>query len=145
MTIGELLKQLRARDIRVWAEGARLRISAPRGALDRELQETLSRLKPELLAWLHEGTPAAESGPALTQVSRDQRLPLSFAQSRLWFLHTMSPEATAYHVCVNMVLRDVDVDALARAVNTVVSRHEVLRTTVDVLDGQPCQRIAATG
>ena len=48
MNVGELLKVLRARDIHVWAEGDGLRVSAPRGALDADLQSAMARLKPEL-------------------------------------------------------------------------------------------------
>jgi amino acid adenylation domain-containing protein len=144
MTVSELLKRLRASDIRVWADGNRLRVSAPRGALDADLQAAITRLKPELLAWLTQEAAMPETAP-LVRVTRDRALPLSSGQSRLWFLNTMNPEAIAYHMVVNALVHHVDIDALRRAVAAVVSRHEILRTTIEVVDGAPCQRIAPPG
>lgn len=52
MNLADLLKQLRERDVRVWADGDRLRMSAPKGALTPELRRSITRLKAELLSWL---------------------------------------------------------------------------------------------
>jgi amino acid adenylation domain-containing protein len=139
MNAGDLLKLLRARDIRVWAEGGRLRVSAPRGALDADLQSAMARLKPELLARLQEGS--SDRGPRLLPASRDRALPLSYGQSRLWFLHQMEPAADAYTLCLNAPLRTVNVEALTHALTELVRRHEILRTTIEVDKGAPRQRV----
>src|SRR5918992_1328169 len=70
--------------------------------------------------------------------------PLSFAQQRLWFLHQMDPSSAAYNMPVAFRLSGpLDVAALGRALGEIVRRHEILRTTFDVLDEQPVQLIAA--
>ncbi len=89
----------------------------------------------------HEGM--AESAP-LTPVSRDQELPLSFGQERLWFLHQLEDASAAYHVPGALHLRGVlDVPALERSLAELWRRHESLRTTFDVVDGSPVQRIGS--
>jgi amino acid adenylation domain-containing protein len=63
-------------------------------------------------------------------------LPASYGQERLWLLHQLDPTSTAYHVAGGVRLRGaLDVDALRRAVNGIVARHEVLRTTFELAGG----------
>lgn len=66
--------------------------------------------------------------------------PLSFAQSRLWFLDRFSPGNPVYNEGRAMRLRGpLDAGALERALNAVVARHEALRTVFHEVDGQPVQ------
>lgn len=72
--------------------------------------------------------------------------PLSFAQQRLWFLHQMDPSNAAYNMPLAFRLSGpLDVDALQWSLDEIVRRHEILRTTFDVLDQEPVQLVAATG
>ncbi|HLJ89058.1 MAG TPA: amino acid adenylation domain-containing protein, partial [Candidatus Angelobacter sp.] len=76
--------------------------------------------------------------------SRPERLPLSFSQKRLWFLNELDPAAgVAYHLPVVLRLHGVlDHGVLRRALDHLVARHEILRTTfVKGDDGQPVQEI----
>jgi amino acid adenylation domain-containing protein len=71
--------------------------------------------------------------------------PLSFAQRRLWFLHRLEP-SSAYNVPLLRRLRGkLDVPALERALNELVARHEMLRTSFGTEDGMPCQLIHPAG
>ncbi|WP_164018189.1 non-ribosomal peptide synthetase [Pyxidicoccus trucidator] len=81
--------------------------------------------------------------PPLVETSREQPLPLSFAQQRLWVLEQLLPGDATYNIPVALGLSGtVDVEALRRAFETVVHRHEVLRTTFAMgADGQPVQVI----
>jgi amino acid adenylation domain-containing protein len=82
--------------------------------------------------------------PAIGLVSRDEPLPLSFAQQRLWFLDQLSPDSAFYNLPAAVRLRgQLDVTALEMAFTEVVRRHESLRTTFDPGDGQPVQIISA--
>jgi amino acid adenylation domain-containing protein len=81
--------------------------------------------------------------PPIERASRDQRLPLSFAQQRLWVLDQMEPNNPLYNLPRPLRLTgELNVDALETAINGVVARHEVLRTTYSSEKGQPFQVIA---
>jgi len=68
--------------------------------------------------------------------------PLSFAQERLWILDRMEPGRTTYFIPIALRLRGLlDTAALERSLNEIVRRHEVLRTTITVVDGRPVQVI----
>ena len=69
--------------------------------------------------------------------------PLSFAQQRLWFIHQLDPESSAYNEAMAVRLQgSLNVEALKHALNVVVERHESLRTSFSVIDGaNPVQLI----
>ncbi|TLW90608.1 amino acid adenylation domain-containing protein [Saccharomonospora piscinae] len=76
-------------------------------------------------------------------VSRQEPLPLSFAQQRLWFLHQYEPDGIEYNASVGLRLAGtLDRGALSHAVTGLVARHEALRTTFDTVDGIGVQRVA---
>jgi amino acid adenylation domain-containing protein/non-ribosomal peptide synthase protein (TIGR01720 family) len=69
--------------------------------------------------------------------------PTSFAQQRLWFLDQLEPGSTAYNLPLSLRLNgELNMAALEAAFNEIVQRHEALRTTFAVVDGQPVQLIA---
>ena len=81
--------------------------------------------------------------PPIERVDRTQPLPLSFAQQRLWFLEQLGEVGNAYHLPWRLRLRgELDAGALRRALERIVARHEVLRTTFSLVQGEPVQRIA---
>ena len=77
---------------------------------------------------------------------RDRRLdppPLSFAQQQLWFLDRLAPSGWFYNESSALHLTHaVDGDALERALNDVVRRHDALRTWFGTVAGEPVQMIA---
>ncbi|HEX6745680.1 MAG TPA: amino acid adenylation domain-containing protein [Longimicrobium sp.] len=71
------------------------------------------------------------------------RNPLSFAQQRLWFLEQLGGAGAAYHLPSALRLTGrLDVAALQRSLDEVVSRHEALRATFLAPDGEPIQIFA---
>jgi amino acid adenylation domain-containing protein len=81
--------------------------------------------------------------PPLLPVSRGRDLPLSFAQQRLWFLDQWEPGNSAYNMPAAFRLTGpLDVKALECSLNEIVRRHESLRTSFSVVDGQPIQVMA---
>ncbi|MFF7163702.1 amino acid adenylation domain-containing protein [Streptomyces sp. NPDC008086] len=73
------------------------------------------------------------------------RLPLSYAQSRMWLLQQLDPASPAYNVCLAIRLRGpLDAPALRTALQGLVDRHEVLRTRYPAAeDGTPEQIVDA--
>src|SRR6266581_329307 len=89
-----------------------------------------------------EGIALSQSEPFARRVKSDA-VPLSFAQQRLWFLHQFDPASPVYNLpsAVRFEGR-LDVEALARTLDQIVSRHESLRTTFANEAGQPVQVVA---
>ena len=80
---------------------------------------------------------------AIARIPRNGPLPLSFAQERLWFLHQLEPDSAAYNIpTVTLIEGKLDLDAMERALNEVVKRHESLRTSFSIMNGHPVQLIA---
>ncbi|WP_010446091.1 condensation domain-containing protein, partial [Pseudomonas asplenii] len=87
---------------------------------------------------------AGSSQPPIVPVSRDQALPLSFAQQRLWFLAQLDGGSAAYHIPAGLRLRgSLDHSALKQALDRIVARHEVLRTTFVQQQGEDVEQCIA--
>ena len=79
----------------------------------------------------------------LPKIDRSGPLPLSFAQYRMWFLAQMGGVGAAYNVPLGVRLRGrLDHTAMKRALDGLVARHEALRTTFKVVNGDVFQTIA---
>ncbi|MCX5045886.1 amino acid adenylation domain-containing protein [Aldersonia sp. NBC_00410] len=80
---------------------------------------------------------------ALVAQPRPERVPLSIAQQRMWFLNRFAPESALYNIPVAVRLSGrLDVDALRSAVADLIERHEVLRTRYPEIDGAGWQVVA---
>src|SRR5207244_2033016 len=74
--------------------------------------------------------------------ARPERLPLSYAQQRLWFLYRMEGPNPTYNIALALRLEgELDRDALEQGLNDVVARHETLRTIFPERDGTAHQHI----
>ncbi|MCP4663471.1 MAG: amino acid adenylation domain-containing protein, partial [bacterium] len=81
--------------------------------------------------------------PPLVPIPRSDRVPLSFAQERLWFLEQLDPGKSRYNVCGAVrLVGPLNVATLQRSLREIVRRHESLRTTFGEVDGVPVQVIA---
>jgi hypothetical protein len=86
--------------------------------------------------------PSAHFRLTLEPVQRQAHLPLSFGQQRLWFLDRLEGGSTEYNLPEALRLKgELDPEALERAINRIVERHESLRTHFAEVDGEPVQMI----
>ncbi|HEX6716237.1 MAG TPA: amino acid adenylation domain-containing protein, partial [Pyrinomonadaceae bacterium] len=77
-------------------------------------------------------------------LSRPELLPLSFAQQRLWFLEQLESAGAAYHIPIIFRLHGLlDMSALQLTINEIVRRHESLRTSFAMVNGEPVQIISS--
>ena len=86
------------------------------------------------------GTEAPPIRPADRGDDGTADLPLTFAQERLWFVDRLEPGSPVYHMPFQYLLRGaLDTDALRRALDEVVRRHEMLRTSLPMtVEAAPC-------
>nr|ABB80392.1 nonribosomal peptide synthetase - polyketide synthase hybrid [Lysobacter lactamgenus] len=89
---------------------------------------------------------AAGQAGAIVASERGAALPLSFSQQRLWFLAQIDGADASYHIPAGLRLRGrLDGAALRRALDTLLDRHEALRTVFATVDGQPQARLLPAG
>ncbi|MEV0356930.1 amino acid adenylation domain-containing protein [Nocardia sp. NPDC050697] len=80
--------------------------------------------------------------PALVARERPERIPLSLAQQRMWFLNRYDPESAVYNVPIAVRLTgELDIAALEAAITDLLRRHEVLRTVYPETAEGPVQRV----
>ncbi|WP_051782661.1 non-ribosomal peptide synthetase [Streptomyces sp. NRRL S-515] len=117
---------------------ARIRTAAGTDCTVRDVFElrTVAALAERLAGRRAAVRPAPSAGP------RPARLPLSYAQARLWFLHRMDGPNATYNIPLALRLRgEPDLAALEAAVHEVTARHEALRTVFAEDAEGPYQRV----
>lgn len=134
MKPAEFLADLLDKGIHIWAEADQICYRGPAGGVTQEIRSNLAQYKMELLAFLRVENQLGEvSVPPIVSIPDKHKIPLSFAQERLWFIDQLRPGSPDYnvpnHVRVTGPLR---ADFLERAVNEFIRRHEILRTTYEM-------------
>lgn len=115
----ELLSFLSEKGIQISATRDQLKIRARRGVLDEEIKSKILENKADLIAHLA------------------SQVVLSFEQERLWFLDQMYPESTVYNTpSVLEISGALDVEALRKSLETIIQRHESLRTIFPTVNGK---------
>jgi hypothetical protein len=122
-----LLAELKDLGIKLRTSGDKLRFTAPTGALTPELRSRLQSSKAEILEYLR---------------SAIRYSPPSSAQRRFWSLQQLNPSATFFNAPFLFRLRGpLDAPLLKRSFDAIVARYEILRTTLQQLDGELTQVI----
>ena len=142
-SVFDLVSELQTRQIKLWVEDRRLRYAAPKGVITDDILKILRSRKTEIIDFLRQLD--SEATTKIQPVRRTGKLSLSFAQRRLWLLHKLDPNTTAYSMPqVFRIKGELNVTALENSLNEVIKRHEVLRTTFRESEGQPEQIIAVS-
>ncbi|NEU77743.1 non-ribosomal peptide synthetase [Nostoc sp. UIC 10630] len=69
--------------------------------------------------------------------------PLTFTQQQLWFINQLQPGTATYNIPVAIHLTGkLSVSVLVRSFNEIIQRHDILRTSFEVVDGEPIQKVA---
>jgi amino acid adenylation domain-containing protein len=111
-----------------------------------ELERRLAELSPTKRASIERAWAADSGAPPAIETVRTipprpsgAPIPMSFAQELLWLLERTSPGHTYNVPRMVRLTGALDVDALQLALDALVARHEVLRTTFSLVDGEPRQ------
>lgn len=144
MNTVEFLSYIRGLDIQIFVEGNRLRCNAPEGTLTPDLRQEIQERKSEIISFLQSSFSINTTTINLISLPRDGRLPLSFAQQRLWFLDQLMPNNAFYNVPAAVRLTgSLKLKVLEQTFQEIVQRHGALRTTFGMVEGQAVQIIAA--
>ncbi|NET44012.1 non-ribosomal peptide synthetase [Okeania sp. SIO2B3] len=138
--IQTFLTELRNLQIKLWLEGERLRYTAPQGTMTPELLQQIKEKKPEIIDFLKQVS--RKTVTSIKPVSREQELPLSFAQQRLWFIEKTGLSGNAYNMPLTLhLVGKLDKIALQQSLDQIIARHETLRTTFSSIKDKAVQVI----
>ncbi|MDI1278800.1 condensation domain-containing protein, partial [Methylobacter sp.] len=145
-SIDALMSRLRELNIKLWLDGDQLGCRAPKGVMNAELASELSAHKTDILRYLHQAEASTASQQShIPLAPRNQLLPLSFGQQRLWFLEQLEGPSATYNMPLAMRLEGtLDVAALEQALSEIIRRHEVLRANFKIENEQAVIRIRET-
>jgi surfactin family lipopeptide synthetase A len=118
--------------------------SRTRFSLDIALRQLFgSPTVAELSAWIDTSDRVElPQSTAIVPIDRTESLPLSFAQARLWFFSQLEGESAAYNMPEPLrLIGELNVGALERAIAEIVRRHDVLRTSFELVDDAPVQQV----
>jgi hypothetical protein len=143
MNLAGFLTGLLDQGINLWLEGNQLRYRAPKGVITEEIRAVLVNRKADVLRFLEQNSQMIRAAASMVvPVERNDRIPLSFAQERLWFIDRMQPGGTGYNIPrVTRMAGPLAVAALERAINEIRRRHENLRTVFEMKEEGPAQVI----
>jgi alpha-ketoglutarate-dependent taurine dioxygenase len=135
-TIEQFLSEIDSLDVKLWVEGEKLHYNAPKGTITSTLLAQIRERKAEILQVLNQDD-------IIHPVQKNQPLPLSFAQQRLWLAEQLQPNSFTYNEPLALHLFGyLNIEVLEQSINEIVRRHEILRTTFIAIDGQPEQVIS---
>ncbi|NEQ89180.1 MAG: non-ribosomal peptide synthetase, partial [Moorea sp. SIO2I5] len=139
----EFVSYLQNLGVKLWIDKDRLGYRSPKGVMTAELKRNLVERKTEILEFLLEVEKTQESvASSIQRISREQVIPLSYAQQRLWFLEKMALSSNAYNMPLTLhLVGKLDYVALQKSLNQIIARHETLRTTFSEINGTPVQII----
>ncbi|SFJ64597.1 non-ribosomal peptide synthetase [Thermoflavimicrobium dichotomicum] len=105
---------------------------------------TIAQLAERIEKELGQTAPEKSTWSTIQPVSRKERIfPMSYAQRRLWFFEKWMPHTAVYNIPSAVRIHgDLHLQALEQSLETLVGRHEALRTTFSEIDGEPVQIIA---
>lgn len=120
-------------------------ISRIREEFEVELEQTLLFETPvlsELAEIIEKSDKISESEKRIHRFSEKGALPLSYAQQRIWFLDRLNENSSQYMLYSGLNIEGtLNYDLLVKSFNTVIERHECLRTSFFEVDGQPEQKV----
>ncbi|HQC96507.1 MAG TPA: amino acid adenylation domain-containing protein [Aquabacterium sp.] len=142
-SLESFLLELHDLGVTLTVQDGKLRSQGAKGALTPELQSRIREHRNAIVDFLSGLRGAQDSREPMPRADRSRPLPLSFAQQRLWFIDHFEGGSATYNIASAVRLSGrLDGGTLARALNEIVRRHEVLRTTFTAVDGTPFQVVA---
>ncbi|MCT8342002.1 amino acid adenylation domain-containing protein [Photorhabdus kleinii] len=140
MNIAAFLADLKQQDIMVYLESDSLKLNAPKGAVSQDMLTELRAHKVEIIAYLQ----GQQLNPLpIKSVDRGlTRLPLSFAQQRLWFIDQLFGSSEHYNMATVLEVSGAfDLTIAEKVMQRIVERHEVLRSVYREEQGEVWQEI----
>jgi len=127
----------------LWLQGGQLRYRAPKGVLSREELERITAYRHEIVGFLQRSAGLYDSAADNQSHPASNRAPLTFSQLAHWNLYRLAHRSAIRQVvCAKRLRGRLNVEALQKSLNSVMQRHDALRTRIVVVDGIPTQVVS---
>lgn len=141
-TVADFVTELEEKKIKLWVDNGTLRFKAPKGVVTKEILNSLKNKKEDIIAFLQRNNVSEIFSAPIKRIEDKEYYPLSAAQLRMFLLNQMDRESIAYNLTqVFKINGKFDKDRLTEVLVKLMERHEALRTSYTVKDGQPVQII----
>lgn len=141
-SVAQLISEIRAKNIKLWVEGDSLRYKAPKGALTNTLLDRLLEHKQEIIKYLQASNDKSIFFKPIPRAAERDSYPLSAPQRMMYLLNQLNKESTAYNLTqVLKISGELDKERLVGVIEQLIERHEALRTSFKLIQGEPRQKI----
>ncbi len=140
MTIDEFILDLRSKNIIISIQDNNIAVRDPDQALTTDIIAAIKEKKQEILSFYHSVKKDNEFS-YIRKTAEQENYPVSFGQKRLWILDQLSESKGLYNVTLTIPIQGMDIAIVQRTLNFLIERHEILRTTFNVVNGVPRQFI----
>ncbi|RUT68627.1 amino acid adenylation domain-containing protein [Flavobacterium cupreum] len=138
MTTDEYITHLRRKGIMVSVQEDKVEIKAPDGALTSDIIEDLKSKKRDILDFFNSIIQEKEF-ELIKPAPIQPHYPLSRGQIRLWILNELGETQGLYNSPLIFPIGDLDTAIIEDTLHELISRHEILRTVIKIVEGQPRQ------
>lgn len=123
-----ILKQIKALEARLYVSDGKLKLDLPKGViLPSDLKAAIGRNKEKIISFL--GTENNVSYSPIKVLPQQLNYELSSSQRRLYILNQFDQDSGSYNMPGEISISgDQDVECFKRALNSIIERHEILRT-----------------
>ncbi|OZY86396.1 hypothetical protein CBP51_05045 [Cellvibrio mixtus] len=145
MKFFEILNQCKANNIKLAVKDGKILVHGDKERITDDIVTGLKAHKDDIVKWLSNGDGNSGTVAAIPKIGRDQSLPLSYAQQRLWFIDHIEQGSAQFNMVTALRVRgNFDLLAAELAVTRIIERHEPLRTRFAERNGEPVQVIPDT-
>ncbi|KZN53060.1 hypothetical protein N474_22255, partial [Pseudoalteromonas luteoviolacea CPMOR-2] len=135
--VNEILKEAEANKITLYVKNGKLAYLSESGGFPEELKSKIAKHKEIIISTLvesaYENEASTNASSAIELADREQLIPLSYGQQRLWLVDQLNNDSREYNLSFTLQLNGLlDLNALQNSLDCLVKKHEILRTTYHI-------------
>lgn len=147
---GSILRKYFDLNIQFWLSDGELHFEAPETLLTDDILQEMKEDKQAIIAELscncqekvHQNDIGNKEENCKNEYNHDDIYYLSCNQEQLWFFDKLNPNSSLYNIPGAIDIKgNIEIDKLKAALHILVERHDVLRTRIVIVDGEPMQRV----
>ncbi|MCX8132083.1 MAG: amino acid adenylation domain-containing protein [Clostridia bacterium] len=142
MSVSDFVTEIGKKKIKLWVDNGALRYKAPKGSITDGIQKFIIEKKAEIIAFFETQDEDNIFYQPIVKIEESENYSLSAAQQRMYIMTLSDKDSTAYNLTqVLKIHGDFDRTKFSKVIEKLAQRHEPLRTSFELRDGEPIQRV----